>query len=81
MTKHKSKPIVIRDNFLMKETPFDPPILIKIQKSCIWERRINNSGNDETVEKKGERKSNKDRDDFLLIGFDSEFKTPQSKTK
>ena len=79
MTTSKSKPVIVEGDFLIKETPFDPPFSLKIQKSCIWERRINNSGNKEFVEEKGRKKSKKDREEFLIIGFDSEFKTPDVK--
>ena len=77
MTTRKVKPIVVSDSFLIKESPFEQIIEYKIQKSCIWERRVNNSGNVE-IDKSGFniKRSKKDRDEFLIIGFDSEYKTP-----
>lgn len=79
MATQKSKPVIVEGDFLIKETPFDPPFSIKIQKSCIWERRVNNSGKGEFVEEKGRKRFKKDREEFLIIGFDSEFKTPDVK--
>ncbi|MEI6572139.1 MAG: DNA polymerase [Alphaproteobacteria bacterium] len=77
MTTPKSRPIIVKDGFLIKDTPFDSPVEYRIQKSCIWERRINNSG--KLIDSKGKdsRIKNKiEREEFLIIGFDSEYKTP-----
>ena len=70
MTTRKAKPIVVSDSFLITESPFEPIVEYKIQKSCIWERRVNNSGNvdiDKSVV--NIKRNKKDRDEFFNYWF------------
>jgi hypothetical protein len=77
MSSQKSKPIEIIDRVKVKEEPLGPVIEYRIQKSCIWERSVNNSGKGVVDKNVRSKRNNKDdHKKHLIVGFDSEFKTP-----